>query len=90
MDQGVVLPDTSLHAMYFSLKEVDLMVPMKKKKAWHIETGKLASFSGATLHVEGVMMAQSPFVNFRSLNLEKDSACHRMWKDQPVDSSQLR
>jgi hypothetical protein len=91
VDQGVVLPDTSLHAMYFSLKEVDLMVPMKKKnKALHIETGKVASFSGATLHVEGVMMAQSPFVNFRSLNLEKDSACHRMWKDQPVDSSQLR
>ena len=85
----MVLPDTSLNAMYFSLKELDLTVPLNTALLDEDEAEE-SSFTGARLHVEGFMVAQSPYLNFKLLNLDKDAACFAMWKGQPVDSSQQR
>ncbi|CAM6117474.1 unnamed protein product [Calypogeia fissa] len=87
VERGVVLPDTSLNAMYFSLKEFDLTVPLKSSK---FENGTGDGFTGARLHVEGFMLAQSPFLSFRLLNLDEDPSCFAFWKGQPVDASQQR
>lgn len=87
VERGVVLPDTSLNAMYFSLKEFDLTVPLKSSK---FENGTVDGFTGARLHVEGFMLAQSPFLSFKLLNLDEDPSCFAFWKGQPVDSSQQR
>jgi hypothetical protein len=86
----VVLPDTSLNAMYFSLKEFDLTVPVTTAVPEEDLDNGEEGFTGARLHVEGFMIAQSPFLNFKLLNLDKDAACFTMWKGQPVDSSQQR
>ncbi len=90
VEPGVVLPDTSLNAMYFSLKEFDLTVPVTTAVPEEDQDNGEEGFTGARLHVEGFMIAQSPFLNFKLLNLDKDAACFTMWKGQPVDSSQQR
>ncbi|BBN03845.1 hypothetical protein MPTK1_3g00020 [Marchantia polymorpha subsp. ruderalis] len=86
--QGVVTPETSLNAIYFSLKEFDLTVPLKANKSE--EEDDDGGFTGVRLHVEGFMVAQSPFLTFRMLDLDGDPACFPFWKGQPVDSSQQR
>lgn len=76
--------------MHFSLKEFDLTVPLNAALLDEDYMEEEGGFTGARLHVEGFMIAQSPFLNFKLLNLEKDAACFTMWKGQPVDSSQQR
>jgi hypothetical protein len=76
--------------MYFSLKEFDLTVPVTTAVPEEDQDNGEEGFTGARLHVEGFMIAQSPFLNFKLLNLDKDAACFTMWKGQPVDSSQQR
>lgn len=76
--------------MHFSLKEFDLTVPLNAALLDEDDMEEENGFTGARLHVEGFMIAQSPFLGFRLLNLEKDAACFTMWKGQPVDSSQQR
>ncbi|KAG0586203.1 hypothetical protein KC19_2G072000 [Ceratodon purpureus] len=90
VEPGLVLPEKSLNAMHFSLKEFDLTVPLNAALLDEEETEEESGFTGARLHVEGFMIAQSPFLGFKLLNLEKDAACFTMWKGQPVDSSQQR
>ncbi|KAL2636205.1 hypothetical protein R1flu_007684 [Riccia fluitans] len=91
--KGVVTPETALSAMYFNLKEFDLTVPLKSKSKQSNAQEReddFAGFTGARLHVEGFMVAQSPFLGFRILDLDSDPACYPFWKGQPVDSSQQR
>ncbi|KAL3677521.1 hypothetical protein R1sor_027469 [Riccia sorocarpa] len=91
--KGVVTPETALSALYFNLKEFDLTVPLKSKsKQSDAEEHEddFGGFTGARLHVEGFMVAQSPFLGFRILDLDSDPACYPFWKGQPVDSSQQR
>ncbi|XP_024386445.1 uncharacterized protein [Physcomitrium patens] len=90
VEPGLVLPEASLNAMHFSLKEFDLTVPLNAALLDEDDMEEENGFTGARLHVEGFMIAQSPFLGFRLLNLEKDAACFTMWKGQPVDSSQQR
>lgn len=90
VEPGLVLPEKSLNAMHFSLKEFDLTVPLNAALLDEDYKEEDSGFTGARLHVEGFMVAQSPFLNFKLLNLENDAACFSMWKGQPVDSSQQR
>lgn len=72
------------------MKEFDLTVPLNAALLEEDDTEEESGFTGARLHVEGFMIAQSPFLGFKLLDLEKDAACFTMWKGQPVDSSQQR
>lgn len=87
VEPGVVLPDTSLNAFYFNLKEFDATVPLR---AGDNEKSTGNGFTGARLHVEGFVVAQSPFLTYRLLQLDKDPACFGFWKGQPIDASQQR
>lgn len=88
VESAVALPDSSLHAMYFTIKEFELVLPVNK--ALVDEGIGEGPFTGGRLRVEGFMMARSPFLNFRMLNIDKDPACYSMWKGQPVESNHRR
>lgn len=91
VNPGDVLPDTSVNALYFSLKEFDLTIPVDAAKLdQDIRNVVDNCFTGARLHVERLIFTQSPSVSFGLLNLEKDPACFSLWKGQPVDSSQRK
>ncbi|KAL0302072.1 UNVERIFIED_CONTAM: hypothetical protein Sradi_6484000 [Sesamum radiatum] len=49
-----------------------------------------SSFAGARLRVEDLTFSQSPSLELRFLNLEKDPACFCLWENQPVDASQKK
>lgn len=94
VNPGDVLPDFSVNSLIFSLKEIDLTVPL--------DVGKLdnddalgnntfrSSFAGARLHVKDLFFSESSELKLRLLNLDKDPACFCLWEDQPVDASQLK
>ncbi|KAF6159237.1 hypothetical protein GIB67_032008 [Kingdonia uniflora] len=79
---GTVLPDSSVSSLVFSLKKLDLTVPLDARKS-----DSLSSFAGARLHIEDLCFSKSPTLKLRLLNLEKDPACFCLWDDQPIDAS---
>lgn len=88
LESAVVLPDKSLHAAYFTLKELELSIPINGGPV--DASDRDGPFTGVRLCIAGFMMAKSPFLNFRTLELDKDPGCHRIWKGNPVDSSHQR
>ncbi|KAH9323271.1 hypothetical protein KI387_017910, partial [Taxus chinensis] len=91
VNPGDILPDTSVNSFYFSLKEFDLTIPVDAAKIdQDIHTIVDNCFTGARLHVESLIFAQSPSGTHKLLNLEKDPACFLLWKGQPIDSSQRK
>eukprot|EP01018_Ginkgo_biloba_P011380 Gb_29280 [translate_table: standard] len=92
VNPGDVLPDTSVNSFYFSLKELDLTIPVIAAKFDNESRNELVEncFTGARLHVESFVFAQSPSLTFKLLNLERDPACFALWKGQPIDSSQRK
>ncbi|GAV60853.1 Chorein_N domain-containing protein [Cephalotus follicularis] len=92
VNPGVVLPDYSVNSLIFSLKELDLSVPLDKSDN-PVSSGNPApqnSFAGARLHIENLFFSESPSLKLRLLNLEKDPACFILWADQPIDASQKK
>ncbi|XP_057859236.2 uncharacterized protein LOC131068046 isoform X2 [Cryptomeria japonica] len=86
-----ILPDTSVNSFYLSLKEFDITIPVDAAKIdQEIRSIVDNCFTGARLHVESLIFAQSPSGTFRLLNLDKDPACVLLWKGQPIDSSQRK
>ncbi|TXG67377.1 hypothetical protein EZV62_008652 [Acer yangbiense] len=94
VNPGVILPDFSVNSIKFTLKELDVTVPVDINKLDNSGTeGNLTSqnsFAGGRLHVEKLFLTESPSVRFRLLNLEKDPACFCLWEGQPSDASQKK
>jgi hypothetical protein len=88
LESAVKLPDRSLHAVYVTLKEFDLIVPVNE--ALMDEADKGGPFTGIRIHSAGVTLANSPFLSFRVLDLEHDPACSSIWKGQPAESNHQR
>lgn len=88
LESAVKLPDRSLHAMYLTLKEFDLTIPVNE--ALMDEPEKGGPFTGIRIHIAGFMVAYSPFLTFRVLNLDNDPACSSIWKGQPAESNHQR
>ncbi|XP_062170745.1 uncharacterized protein LOC133876478 isoform X2 [Alnus glutinosa] len=91
VNPGAVLPDFSVNSFIFTLKELDLTVPLDLGKLSNPVSNRdsdiQSSFSGARLHIESLFFSESPSLKLRLLNLEKDPACFCLWADQPVDAS---
>lgn len=85
LESAVKLPDRSLHAVYVTLKEFDLIVPVNEALMDEADKGGL--FTGIRVHSAGVTLANSPFLSFRVLDLEHDPACSSIWKGQPAESN---
>lgn len=94
VNPGDVLPDFSINSMVFNLKGLDVTVPLEIGKPEQMSRNcnmlSQSSFSGARLHVENLMLSQSPSLKLSLLNLEKDPACFCLWENQPVDASQKK
>ncbi|PKA53533.1 hypothetical protein AXF42_Ash009029 [Apostasia shenzhenica] len=94
VNPGTVLPDFSVITLQFTLKELDLTIPLDAQKVFDrigIEgSHSSAFFSGARLHVEELYFLQSPTTRCNLLNLEKDPACFSFWDYQPIDASQKK
>jgi hypothetical protein len=84
----VKLPDRSLHAMYLTLKEFDLTIPVNEVLVDGPDRG--GPFIGIRIHIAGFMMENSPFLTFWVLNLDSDLACSSIWKDRLADSNYQR
>jgi hypothetical protein len=91
VNPGDVLPNTSVNALYYGLKEIDLTIPVDVAKLDQ-DICKIVDncFTGARLHVERLIFIQSSYLSFELLNLEKDPTCFSLWKGQPIDSSQRK
>ncbi|CAN6277009.1 unnamed protein product [Urochloa humidicola] len=93
-NSSVVLPDSSINSLTFSLKEFDLSVPLDYEEITKCSgtknTSPQSSFSGARLHVEDLYFCQSPSAKCPFLNLDRDPACFLLWEYQPVDASQMK
>ncbi|XP_027063939.2 uncharacterized protein [Coffea arabica] len=91
---GSVLPDFSINSLLFSLKGLDVTVPLDIGKPQYDSRSGVADFrcpfAGATLHIENLFFSESPSLVLRLLNLEKDPACFCLWEGQPIDSSQKK
>ncbi|KAL3508536.1 hypothetical protein ACH5RR_027937 [Cinchona calisaya] len=91
---GSVLPDFSINSLLFSLKGLDITVPLENGlsnyDARSSVTDTQGSFSGATLHIENLFFSESPSLELGLLNLEKDPACFCLWEGQPIDASQKK
>ncbi|KAK9268421.1 hypothetical protein L1049_000171 [Liquidambar formosana] len=94
VNPGAILPDFSVNSLIFTLKELDLTVPMDTGKlnnpARNGNTTFQSSFAGARLHINNLFFSESPSLKLRLLNLDKDPACFCLWEDQPVDASQKK
>lgn len=93
-NHSVILADSSINSLSFSLKEFDLSVPLDAEEIARCSGTKTAcsqsSFSGARLHVEDLHFCESPSAKCTLLNLDKDPACFLLWEYQPVDASQRK
>lgn len=92
VEHGVVTPTTSVDSMYFSLKQLDLAIPVEVAE-YGAECQNVFvnnEFTGVRLHAEDFVIIESPSLNFKILDLEKDPACFPLWQGQPIDSSQRR
>ncbi|KAM2718428.1 hypothetical protein EV1_030340 [Malus domestica] len=94
VNPGAVLPDFSVNSLTFTLKELDVTVPLDRDKLCDHANNKdsiyQSTFSGARLHIENLLFSESPSLKLRLLNLEKDPACFCLWEDQPIDASQKK
>ncbi|XP_020591293.1 uncharacterized protein LOC110032114 isoform X2 [Phalaenopsis equestris] len=94
VNPGTVLPDFSINSLQFTLKELDLIIPLDFKKSIEPHSTKELhsppSFSGARLHVADLCFSQSPSIKCNLLNLEKDAACFSLWEYQPIDAGQKK
>ena len=94
VNPGAVLPDFSVDSLVFTLKELDITVPMDTGKSSISAGGSKftyqSSFAGARLHIENLFFSESPKLKLRLLNLEKDPACFSLWAGQPIDASQKK
>lgn len=94
MNPGSVLPDFSISSIVLSLKELDVSVPLDVAKStdYHGSWDGIShsSFDGARLHIKNMQFSESPSLNLRLLNLDKDPACFLLWEGQPVDASQKK
>ncbi|XP_024027440.1 uncharacterized protein LOC21395142 [Morus notabilis] len=94
VNPGAVLPDFSVNSFIFNLKELDVTVPLDPDKlnctASNKDTITQNSFTGARLHIENLFFSESPSLQVKLLNLEKDPVCFCLWEGQPIDSSQKK
>ncbi|KAM2058247.1 hypothetical protein ACFX16_030841 [Malus domestica] len=94
VNPGAVLPDFSVNSLTFTLKELDVTVPLDRDKLCDRANNKdsiyQSTFSGARLHIENLLFSESPSLKLRLLNLERDPACFCLWEDQPIDASQKK
>ncbi|XP_043688767.1 uncharacterized protein LOC122639834 [Telopea speciosissima] len=94
VNPGTVLPDFSVNSLAFTLKELDLTVPLDAGNSENCAVDSSnelqRTFDGARLHIENLFFTESPKVKPRLLNLEKDPACFCLWDDQPIDASQKK
>ncbi len=94
VNPGAVLPDFSVNSLVFTLKELDFTIPLDVGKlnnaASNRDSNIQTSFSGARLHIESLFFSESPSLNLRLLNLEKDPACFCLWEGQTIDASQKK
>ncbi|CAH9107924.1 unnamed protein product [Cuscuta europaea] len=93
VNPGAVLPEFSIGSLMFSLKGLDITVPLGIGKHTYNEIDTVTSqglFSGTRLHIEDLFFSESPLLKLKLLNLEKDPACFCLWKGQPVDASQKK
>ncbi|KAF7833878.1 amino-terminal region of chorein, A TM vesicle-mediated sorter [Senna tora] len=91
VNPGDVLPNFSVNSFMFTLKGLDLTIPLDKAKM-DMPESKMdytvqSSFSGARLHIESLFFSDSPSLKLRMLNLEKDPSCFILWEDHPIDAS---
>ncbi|MCO5611961.1 hypothetical protein L7F22_066221 [Adiantum nelumboides] len=92
VDHGVVSPTTSVDSTYFSLKQLDLVVPVEDANGNGeiLDSFSSQNFTGARLHVDDFVFVQSPSLSLKSLELDKDPACFMLWQGQAIDASQRR
>ncbi|KAG8365037.1 hypothetical protein BUALT_Bualt18G0061300 [Buddleja alternifolia] len=94
VNPGDVLPDYSINSLMFTLKGLDVTVPLEIGKSestsGSCDFPSQSSFAGARLHIEDLMLSESPSLKMRLLNLEKDPACFCLWENQPIDASQKK
>ncbi|XP_028807726.1 uncharacterized protein LOC114762416 isoform X3 [Neltuma alba] len=91
VNPGDVLPDFSVNSLIFTLKGLDLTIPLDETQInipeSNMDNAVQSFFSGARLHIESLVFSDSPSLKLRMLNLEKDPACFCLWEDQPIDAS---
>ncbi|XWS24882.1 hypothetical protein CRYUN_Cryun27aG0023200 [Craigia yunnanensis] len=91
VNPGSILPDSSVNSLVFTLKELDVSVPLDTRKLDNPGSGEnhimQKSFAGARLHIEKLFFSESPSLKLKLLNLEKDPACFSLWDGQPSDAS---
>ncbi|KAL2943873.1 ATP synthase subunit beta [Bienertia sinuspersici] len=94
VNPGSVLSDLSINSLMFTLKELELTVPLDAAKAanssYSVDTAFLDLFAEAKVHVENLVLSESPALCMGVLDLEKDPACFCLWNDQPIDASQKK
>ncbi|XP_023520415.1 uncharacterized protein LOC111783806 [Cucurbita pepo subsp. pepo] len=94
VNPGSLLPDFSISSMILSLKELDVTVPLDIAKSTDYHSSwdgiSQSAFDGARLHIKNMQFSDSPSLNLRLLNLDKDPACFCLWEGQPVDASQKK
>ncbi|OMP04511.1 UHRF1-binding protein 1-like protein [Corchorus olitorius] len=94
VNPGAILPDSSVNSLVFTLKELDISVPLDTSKLDNHVSGDnhimQKSFAGARLHIEKLFFSESPSLKLKQLNLEKDPACFLLWEGQPIDASQKK
>ncbi|XP_022753173.1 uncharacterized protein LOC111301632 isoform X2 [Durio zibethinus] len=91
VNPGSILPDSSVNSLVFTLKELDISVPLDTCKLDNPGGGEnhimQKSFAGARLHIERLFFCESPSLKLKLLNLEKDPSCFSLWDGQPIDAS---
>ncbi|KAI9083050.1 hypothetical protein K1719_034954 [Acacia pycnantha] len=91
VNPGDVLPDFSVNSLIFTLKGLDLTIPLDETQInipeSNMDSAVQSFFSGARLHIESLLFSDSPSLKLRMLNLEKDPACFCLWEGQPIDAS---
>ncbi|XP_027354557.1 uncharacterized protein LOC113864716 isoform X3 [Abrus precatorius] len=94
VNPGEILPDFSLKSFIFTLKGLDISVPLVNTQLdiskTIMENTVKTTFTGARLHIENLFFLDSPSMKLRILNLEKDPACFCLWEDQPIDACQKK
>ncbi|KAL6538410.1 hypothetical protein OROGR_012398 [Orobanche gracilis] len=94
VNPGAVLPDYSIDSLVLNLKSFDVTIPLERERPEQSSRScnmpLESSFTGARLHIEDLMLSQSPSLKLCLLNLEKDPACFCLWENQPVDASQKK
>ncbi|KAK6154398.1 hypothetical protein DH2020_008646 [Rehmannia glutinosa] len=94
VNPGSVLPEQSINSLLFNLNGLDVTIPLEMEKPEQSSRScnmpLQSSFAGARLHIENLMLSQSPSLKLSLLNLEKDPACFCLWENQPIDASQKK